>query len=153
MAEDQNREELANFAKQVDSDLNPPAAVENAADPATSSPAAPAASPLAAELKMFASGILNMVFPAFPSLRGIYTEPVIDGLCNSGAAVCDKRGWLQNGIGGEYAEEIAFVLMAIPLGLATNAAVRHDIAVLKAMQQNPDGTGMADTEKAQQAAA
>ncbi len=150
MSEDQNREELANFAQQIDNDLNPPAPTEDVAIPATT---APAENPLSAELKMFTTGILRMVFPAFPSLRDIYTEDVVNGLCNTGAAVCDKHGWLQEGIGGKYAEEIAFVFMAVPLAVATKGAIQHDIAMIKARKQNQDGNAMADAEKAKQEAA
>lgn len=155
MAQDPNREELATFANQVDSALNPPedTAAEATADQPVATQSQPAQSPLASEFKVFANGILNFVFPAFPSLREIYTPEVVDGLCQSGAAVCDKRDWLQNGLGGAYAEELTFIMMTVPLAVATKQAVQHDNAIRKARQKNPDGNGMADAEQSAKAAA
>lgn len=87
---------------------------------------------LDAEMAMLMGAVVKMLKPAFPSLEGIYTPEVIQALSASSAAVCNKHGWLQNGIGGKYAEELAFGFIVLPLGMATYKGVTADIAARKA---------------------
>lgn len=154
MAQDPNREELANFAKQVDSDLTTSAAEETTnADTSQQTSNAPVEMTLEGELEMYLTMLFNMLFPAFPSLKPLYTPEVIKGIAIQTSVVCRKHGWLVNGLGGQFAEELALLVMVVPLGVATYAAVKHDLAIMKARQKNPDGNGMADPELAQKAAA
>jgi hypothetical protein len=87
---------------------------------------------LDAEMAMLMGMIVNVLKPALPSLEGIYTPPVIQALAGSTAAVCKKHGWLQNGIGGKYGEELALGMIVVPLGIATYKGVTADIAAQKA---------------------
>ncbi|MGP1718175.1 MAG: hypothetical protein ACTS9Y_13425 [Methylophilus sp.] len=89
---------------------------------------------LDAEMAMMLNMILNMLKPALPSLEQIYTPPVIQALSESTAAVCNKHGWLQNGLAGKFAEELALGAIVIPVGLATYKGVTADIAYNKAAQ-------------------
>lgn len=93
-----------------------------------------AGSNLAGELAVYLTMIVGIVSPALPSVKAIYSEQVISGLCEATAAVCNKHGWLQDGIGGKYAEEITLAALVIPLGMATHKAVAHDIERLKQQQ-------------------
>lgn len=87
---------------------------------------------LDAEMAMLMNAVVKMLTPAFPSLGSIYTPEVIQGLSATSAAVCNKHGWLQNGIGGKYAEELALGFMVLPIGMATYKGVTADISANKA---------------------
>lgn len=95
---------------------------------------------LAGEFSVYLTMIVGVVAPALPSVKAIYSEQVIGGLSEATAAVCIKHGWLQDGIGGKYAEEITLAALIIPLGLATHKAVQHDIAALKAKAEAKEKT-------------
>lgn len=86
---------------------------------------------LAKELQMFGGVLLGVLTPALPSLKEIYTEPVVTALCDSVARVLVKYNIFENGIGGRWAEEIALAAIALPLAFATYKGVNGDIARLK----------------------
>jgi len=62
-----------------------------------------------------------------PSLETIYTPEVTASAAGAVAAVCQKHGWLPEGIAGQYGEEIAAAVVLLPLGFATVRAVKGDI--------------------------
>lgn len=117
-------------AAAADANANPP-------DPALNieNPEMQVVNNLAGEFTVYLTMIIGVLSPALPSLKTIYSEPVIGGLSEATAAVCNKHGWLQDGIGGKYAEEITLAALVIPLGMATHKAVQFDIAALKAKKE------------------
>lgn len=93
---------------------------------------------LATELRALVQMFVGMVAPVFPSLPAIYTPEATEAAAVAVAGVCNKHGWLQGGVMGDYAEEIAAAAILAPIGLATYQGVRADIAAMKKTQQRPD---------------
>lgn len=111
--------DLAALQSKVNDDMQ---AAQNAEPEQTSRPE------LANEFKvviMMATGALT---PAFPSLAEIYTEETAGAAAHAMASLCNKYGWLQDGIGGKWAEEIAAGAILLPLAWATYQGVQADIA-------------------------
>ena len=84
--------------------------------------------PLAEELAGLLMMLSGMASPLFPSLGKIYTPETCAAVGGAIAPVCDKYGWLQNGMGGEWGPEIMCVAVVGPIGYATVLAVKNDIA-------------------------
>lgn len=87
---------------------------------------------LAAEISGVITVAVQTLAPMFPSLRGIYTEETTQAAAGAVAAVCNKHGWLQGGMFGEYGEEIACLAVCGPLAFATMQGVRADLEKHKA---------------------
>ena len=92
---------------------------------------------LSTEIDSLLQMVVSVLTPALPSLREIYTSEVTQTLAETTARVCVKHGWLQDGIGGKYAEEIALAAVALPIALATYSGIKGDIAKMK--QKNAIG--------------
>lgn len=95
---------------------------------------------LATEFKaliLMAAGALS---PAFPSLSEIYTEQTAAAASHAAASVCNKHGWLADGVGGKWAEEIAAAAILLPLAWATYQGVQNDIAKRKKNAPVPEIT-------------
>lgn len=90
-------------------------------------PPAPAVN-LEAEIAALAKVAVAMLGPMFPSLREVYTPETIEAAASVTAPLCRKHGWLPNGIGGKYAEEIAAAAVLAPLAYATYRGITHDLA-------------------------
>ena len=103
-------------------------------------PAAPGLG-LAGELKALTLAFVAMASPIFPSLGRIYTEQTTEAATNAAAAVCIKHGWLQDGVMGEWGEEIAAAVVILPLAFATVQGVKGDLAEARAKQQQIEGPG------------
>lgn len=103
---------------------------------------------LAADLAAMIGLATTTLGPIFPSLPAIYTPEVTQAASAAAAAVCDKHGWLQEGIGGKYETEIAAAMVLGPLAVATYAGLKGDIAANKAKAKKKDG---AQPEQAHQA--
>lgn len=115
MTEEQRAElEALHAASQLE---QPPAATQQAAQGQT----------LGGELAGVIKMARNILGPAFPSLLGIYTDEVAETAGNAVAAVCNKHGWLQDGLVGEWGEEVACAAILLPLGFATVQGVRADL--------------------------
>lgn len=71
--------------------------------------------------------VVGVVGPMFPSLAKIYTPEVCESVGAAVSPVCEKYGWLQGGIGGEYGPEIMCAIVVAPLGYATYIGVSNDI--------------------------
>lgn len=78
---------------------------------------------IAGALKM----LVGVVGPMFPSLTKIYSDEVCESVGAAVAPVCEKYGWLQGGIGGEYGPEIMCAIVVAPLGYATYIGINNDI--------------------------
>ena len=89
---------------------------------------------LAHELGGAITMAVGMLGPMFPSVQGIYTPEVITAVSGSVAAVCDKHGWLQDGLMGQYGEEIACVAVVGPVALMTYKGIQADIAARQSAQ-------------------
>jgi len=117
---DEARAELANLERM--------AAGDSAAQAA---PAAEVTEPAAPQLDNEIAGMLllasKMVAPMFPSVAEIYTEEACGAVGAAVAPVCVKHGWLQNGIGGEWAEELMCLAVVGPMAVATYIAASKDI--------------------------
>jgi hypothetical protein len=88
--------------------------------------------PLAEELAGLLQMLAGMAAPVFPSLTKIYTPETCAAVGGAVGAVCDKHGWLQGGVGGEWGPEIMCVAVVGPIGYATVLAVRNDMAANEA---------------------
>lgn len=93
--------------------------------------AAPVAHDLAAEIKALTLAFVGMAAPILPSLPTIYTEEATAAAAGAVASVCNKHGWMQGGLMGDYGEEIAAAVVLLPLALATYRGVSGDIAAMK----------------------
>jgi len=121
------------------------------ADPnALPDPNAPEPAPLAAPLNEEIAGLVLMLSkvagPAFPSLATIYTEETCGAVGAAVAGVCDKYGWLQGGVGGEYGPEIMFLCVVGPLAFTTHNAVQADIEARRAKERAKNPNGLATKE-------
>lgn len=94
-------------------------------------PPPPAPVDLAGELAGLVTMVVGILGPAFPSLTRIYTEQTIATAAGAVAAVCNKHGWMQGGLMGEWGEEIACAVVVVPLAIATAQGVRADIEARK----------------------
>jgi hypothetical protein len=78
------------------------------------------------------SGLLQMLVgvgaPMFPSLAMIYTPETVKQVGEAIEPVCRKHGWLQDGMGGKYKEEMLAMAIVAPLGFATWQGIKADIA-------------------------
>lgn len=102
--------------------------------------AGPPAVNLEAELSALVRVAVAVLGPIFPSLREIYTNDTIQTVGAVVAPVCRKRGWLANGVGGKYAEEMAACAVLAPIAAATYAGITADLAVRKAAQRKEPET-------------
>lgn len=66
--------------------------------------------------------------PFLPSLKAIYTPETIGAASGAIGALCDKHGWLGDGVFGKYGAEIACAAVVGPLAWATYHGVRADLA-------------------------
>lgn len=82
---------------------------------------------LQAELSALFMLAAQTVGTIYPSVKENCNQQAIDALASVWSAVCNKRGWLQGGIGGEYAEEIAAAAVTLPLGFAIYKGIQADI--------------------------
>ncbi len=105
---------------------------DQATAPVPGSPSEPPKAELAVEF----SGIIRLAVatlsPAFPSLATIYTEPVTAAAAAAAAGVCNKHGWMQAGVGGKWAEEIAAAAILLPLGWQTYQGITSDLEKARA---------------------
>lgn len=96
---------------------------------AAAAPAAPPGRPeLQAELQALFTLAAQTIGTIYPSVKETCNPPAIDALAAVWAAVCNKRGWLAGGIGGEYAEELAAAAVTLPLGFGIYKGIQADIA-------------------------
>ncbi|CDN87496.1 hypothetical protein [Hydrogenophaga intermedia] len=81
------------------------------------------------------AGLMGMVVavlsPALPSLKTIYTPEAIGAASGAIGALCEKHGWLGDGLMGQYGAEIACVAVVGPLAWATYNGVSADLAEWK----------------------
>lgn len=98
--------------------------------PGEAPPPPPPRVDLAKEFKGVATFVAGFAGKAFPSLKEVYTPDTINDLADAAAAVCVKHGWLTGGFTGAYAEEMALLLVAGPLALATVDAIEKDRAAI-----------------------
>ena len=110
------------------------AALEGAAQVAADE-AAPVGTQLDQELAGLVLAFVAIAKPILPSLGEIYTEEVTAQAAGVVAALCNKHGWLQGGIMGDYAEEVAAAVVLLPLGIATHAGVKRDLDERKRLEQ------------------
>jgi hypothetical protein len=83
---------------------------------------------LAQEIAGLATVAVATLGPMFPSIKTIYTPEVTEAAAQAIAAVCNKHGWMQGGMMGEWGEEIACVLIVGPLAMQTVKGVKADMA-------------------------
>jgi hypothetical protein len=102
-------------------------------------PALPLDKEIAGALQM----IVGIVGPMFPSLAAIYTTEVCESVGAAVSPVCEKYGWLQGGIGGEYGPEIMCAIVVAPLGYATYIAVNNDMEARREKSREKAATRIA----------
>lgn len=96
------------------------------------SPGEPPKADLAAEFTGIIKLAVATLSPAFPSLATIYTDQVTAAAASAAAAVCNKHGWMQAGVGGKWAEEIAAAAILLPLGWQTYQGITSDLEKARA---------------------
>jgi hypothetical protein len=106
-------------------------------DPNAPEPVAPPP-PLDAELSAMLLMMSKVLAPAFPSIATIYTEESCGAVGAAVAGVCEKYGWLQGGVGGEYGPELMCLVVVGPIAFATYGAVQGDIAARRPKSGPPD---------------
>ena len=89
--------------------------------------AAPAGPDLGAEISGLVLAFVAMAKPILPSLEAIYTPEVTQAAAGAAAKVCEKHGWLPDGIAGQWGEEIAAGIIILPLAVATYRGVKGDL--------------------------
>lgn len=89
---------------------------------------APEVPDLAGEIAGLVFAFTMMAKPFLPSLARIYTEDATNAAAGAVASVCNKHGWLQGGLMGDFAEEVAAAVILLPLAMATAQGVKADIA-------------------------
>lgn len=105
-------------------------------DPDAPAPVAPPP-PLDVELSGMLLMLSKVLSPAFPSIATIYTEESCRLVGEAVAGVCEKYGWLQGGVGGEYGPEIMCLVVVGPIAFATYGAVQGDIAARRPQKGAP----------------
>lgn len=134
-APEMSAEQAADFAAlQAAANSGEPAPAGQGQDPE------PARLKLADEISTMLGLLVGVVTPIFPSLAGIYTPEVIQAVGNASQPLCEKHGWLQDGVGGKYGEEIMFLAVVAPLAWATHGAVKTDLAA-RAATKPPEQRG------------
>lgn len=97
---------------------------------------------LAAELAGLMALTVGTIGPMFPSLRTIYTDDTMQAASAAIASVCNKHGWMQDGVGGRFGEEIAAAFVLGPLAWATYAGIKGDLAAM-ARDKKPEAAQIA----------
>lgn len=100
--------------------------------PGEAAPEAPPRPALAEEIAGLLVMMAGMVKPALPTVAEIYSKETCETVGHHVAAVCDKHGWLQEGVGGKWGEEIMCLAVVGPIAWATVEAAKSDIAARKA---------------------
>lgn len=91
--------------------------------------------PLSKEIAGVLAMVVGVVGPMFPSIKTIYTKEVCEAVGEAVEPVCVKHGWLADGIGGKYGEEMMALMVVGPLAYATYVGVQSDIAARKKTSQ------------------
>lgn len=82
---------------------------------------------LADEIAGLVTALVHIAAPMFPSLPGIYTKEATAEASEAAARVCQKHGWIQGGLMGDYAEEITAAAVILPIAFATYQGIKGDI--------------------------
>jgi len=96
---------------------------------------------LAGELAGLIQAAVGMLAPMFPSLPSIYTPDSTQAAAGAVAAVCNKHGWMQNGLMGRYGEEIACAFIVGPLAFATYKGMQQDLAAREPIKKEAQARG------------
>lgn len=87
-----------------------------------------------AGMLLMVTGILG---PILPTVAKIYSKETCEAIGQAVAPVCKKHGWLQEGIGGKWGEEIMALVVVGPIGWATIEAAKADIAARTKAPEKP----------------
>lgn len=95
-------------------------------------PGAPEPEPQGPDLAQEIAGMVTVAVatlgPMFPSLKETYTPEITQAAAQAIAQVCQKHGWMQNGLMGKWGEEIACLAVVGPLAFQTYQGIRADLA-------------------------
>jgi hypothetical protein len=129
-----NTEQAADFAA-----LQAAANEADAGAPGAQAPEQESARPdLGQEIAGLIKVAVATLSPMFPSLKRTYTPEVTEAAAQSIAALCNKHGWMQGGMFGEYGEEIACLAIVGPLAFTTYQGIKADMAETKAREKPPE---------------
>ena len=139
----------------TDTEKAPAMSAEQAADfaalqaSAAGAPPVPGAEPvqetgpdLAQELAGLVTVAVVTLTPLFPSLKDTYTPEVTQAAAGAIAAVCNKHGWMQGGMMGEWGEEIACAAIVGPLAFSTWQGIRADLEARAATAKQIESRGL-----------
>lgn len=79
--------------------------------------------------------------PLFPSLEATYTPEVTKAAAGAVAAVCNKHGWMQGGMMGEWGEEVACLAIVGPLAFSTYQGISADLQARAEANRKPQALG------------
>ena len=85
---------------------------------------------LADELAGLIAMAVATLSPMFPSLKKTYTKEVTETAAGAIAAVCNKHGWMQGGMFGEFGEEVACLAIVGPLAFSTYQGIKGDLQAM-----------------------
>lgn len=85
---------------------------------------------LADELAGLIAMAVATLSPMFPSLKKTYTQEVTATAAGAIAAVCNKHGWMQGGMFGEFGEEVACLAIVGPLAFSTYTGIKADLSAM-----------------------
>jgi hypothetical protein len=97
---------------------------------ATATDAAQLQPQLADELAGLIAMAVATLAPMFPSLKKTYTQEVTATAAGAIAAVCNKHGWMQGGMFGEFGEEVACLAIVGPLAFSTYQGIKGDLQAM-----------------------
>jgi hypothetical protein len=112
-------------------------------------PIQPERPPLEKEIAAALLMVSKVLGPILPTVAKIYSEETCEAVGNALAPLCNKYGWLQDGIGGKYGEEIMCLVVVGPIAYATVIAAQGDIAARSPKKQTEALAG-ADIENVKQ---
>lgn len=95
----------------------------------------------AAEVAALLQTLAALLAPAFPSLATIYTEATCKRLGEAAAPVMDKYSLSVGGLFEKWGAEITLALAALPVGVATVAGIKADLAARRAPPAPDEGAG------------
>ena len=77
----------------------------------------------------------KVIAPMFPTVAAVYSDDACNAVGAAVAPVCDKHGWLQGGMAGEWGPEIMCLVVVGPMAYATYTAVQGDLAAMAAKKR------------------
>ncbi len=89
--------------------------------------------------------LAKVVGPFLPSVAELYTPEACEAVGAAVAPVCEKHGWLQGGMAGEWGPEIMCLVVVGPMAFATYGAAQKDLSA-RAARNRKDAERRGDVQ-------